>query len=230
MAMTAAEMTAAEMTTCSACKVQLGCFLLGNDRFLLENVMSVTNLLFPNQYRRKVLAFLVLNPHVSIHLRELARLTGASPGTLKKELDLLVGADLLSREKSGNQIKFSANLDHPLYETLRELMRKTAGLHDVLASALQPLVDQIEVAFVFGSMAQATESSHSDIDLLVIGDATFGQIINATYDAQTTLGREINPKVMSRSEWSRKWREGNSFVTDIVSKPKIFIVGSENDL
>jgi len=192
--------------------------------------MSITELLFPNQYRRKVLAFLMLNPHLSVHLRELARLTGASPGTLKKELDSLVGAGLLNREKSGNQIKFSANVDHPVYATLSELIRKTAGLHDVLAGALQPLVDQLEVVFVFGSVAQATESSASDIDLLVIGDVTFGQIIDALYEAQTILGREVNPKVMSRQEWVRKRQEANAFVSDIVSKPKIFIVGSDDDL
>lgn len=192
--------------------------------------MSVTELLFPNQYRRKVLAFLILNPHLSVHLRELARLTGASPGTLKKELDSLVGAGLLNREKSGNQMKFSANVDHPIYATLSELIRKTAGLHDVLAGALQPLADRLQVAFVFGSVAKATETSSSDIDLLVVGDVTFGQIIDALYEAQTVLGREINPKVMSRDEWAHKRWEGNTFVTEIISKPKIFIVGSDDDL
>jgi len=143
---------------------------------------------------------------------------------------LLVSADLIRSQKSGNQIKFSANTAHPVYPALSELIRKTTGLHDVLANAVQPLADRLEVVFVFGSMAKSTETSQSDIDVLVIGDITFGQINNALYEAQSALAREINPKVMSRAEWTRKRQEGHPFVTEIVSKPKLFIVGSEHDL
>lgn len=192
--------------------------------------MSVSDLLFPNQYRRKVLACLLMNPEKWVHLRELARLTGASPGSLKKELDTLTAAGLLASRKIGNLTQFSANTLHPVYPELSGLIRKTTGLHDVLASALQPLGEQIDVAFVFGSVASTTETTHSDVDVMVIGDVTFGQVVNTIYDAQITLGREINPKVMTRNEWQVKQREGNTFVAELLSKPKIFVVGTADDL
>jgi predicted nucleotidyltransferase len=192
--------------------------------------MSVSDLLFPNQYRRKVLALLLMNPQKWLHLRELARLTGASPGTLKKELDALQAVGLLRSQKMGNQTQFSANADHPVYPELAGLISKTTGLHDVLATALQPLAGLVEVAFVFGSMARSSETAQSDVDVMVIGDATFGQVVNALYDAQTTLAREINPKVMTRAEWQAKQGEQNTFVKELLSKPKLFVVGTENDL
>ncbi len=192
--------------------------------------MSVSDLLFPNQYRRKVLALLLMRPHKWVHLRELARLTGASPGTLKKELDALLAAGLLSSQKVGNQTQFSANEAHPVYPELSGLIRKTTGLHDLLANALQPLAELVEVAFVFGSMARATETSHSDVDVMVIGNATFGQVVNALYDVQNTLAREINPKVMTRSEWQSKRAEANTFVQELLDQPKIFLMGAANDL
>lgn len=192
--------------------------------------MSVSELLFPNQYRRKVLALLMLNPQRWLHLRELARLTGTSPGTLKKELDALTSVGLLKLQKVGNQTQFSANTEHPVFPELSALVRKTTGLRDVLALALAPLASQIEVAFVFGSMAKATEGPQSDVDLLLIGNATFGQVANAVYDAQLVLARDINPKVMSRVEWSEKKNAQNVFVQELMDKPKIFIVGSEHDL
>ncbi len=192
--------------------------------------MSVSELLFPNRYRRKVLALLMLNPQRWLHLRELARLTGASPGTLKKELDALTSVGLLKLQKVGNQTQFSANTENPVFPELSALVRKTTGLRDVLALALAPLASQIEVAFVFGSMAKATEGPQSDVDLLLIGDATFGQVANAVYDAQLVLAREINPKVMNRVEWSEKKNAQNVFVQELMDKPKIFIVGSENEL
>ena len=190
----------------------------------------MSDLLFPNQYRRKVLALLLMNPQKWLHLRELARLTGASPGTLKKELDALVEVGLLKLQKVGNQTQFTANTEHPVYSDLSGVISKTTGLRDVLAAALEPLTTQIEVAFVFGSVAKTTEGAQSDVDVLVIGEATFGQVVTAVYDAQLTLAREINPKVMSRAEWSEKKKAQNVFVQELMSKSKIFIVGSENDL
>ncbi len=201
-----------------------------NNRFLIGNILSVSELLFPNQYRRKVLALLMLNPQRWLHLRELARLTGASPGTLKKELDALTSVGLLKLQKVGNQTQFSANMEHPVFPELSALVRKTTGLRDVLALALAPLAAQIEVAFVFGSMAKATEGPQSDVDLLLIGNATFGQVANAVYDAQLVLARDINPKLMSRVEWSEKKNAQNVFVQELMDKPKIFIVGSEHEL
>lgn len=192
--------------------------------------MSASSLLFPNQYRRKVLALLLMNPQRWIHLRELARLTATSPGTLKKELSALVDAGLLKAQAVGNQTQFAANTDHPVYPELSGLIRKTTGLRDLLAAALQPLSGQVAVVFVFGSVARSTETAQSDVDLMVIGDASFGEVINAIYEAQANLGREINPKVMSRAEWSAKKREQNPFVQELLSKPKLFIVGGEDDL
>jgi predicted nucleotidyltransferase len=192
--------------------------------------LTLSDLLFPNQYRRKVLALLMMNPQKWLHLRELARLTGASAGTLKKELDALMAVGLLRLQRVGNQTQFSANVDHPVFPELSGLVRKTIGLRDVLTLALEPLSSQIEVAFVFGSMAKATEGPQSDVDLLVIGEATFGQVANAVYDAQLALAREVNPKVMSRGEWSEKKNAQNVFVKELMDKPKIFIIGSEHEL
>jgi len=192
--------------------------------------MSVSDLLFPNQYRRKVLALMLMNPHKWVHLRELARLTNASPGTLKKELDALVTSGLLKLQKVGNQSQFSSNTDHPVFPELSALIRKTIGLQDVLVNALQTVAADIEVAFVFGSMAKATDTSHSDVDLLIIGNATFGHVVNALFESQATLGREINPKVMTRKEWLAKKMEHNAFVGEIAKQPKLFLIGTEHDL
>lgn len=192
--------------------------------------MSLSDLLFPNQYRRKVLALLMLNPQKWLHLRELARLTKASPGTLKKELDALLAVGLLKLRRVGNQTQFCANAEHPVFPELSGLIRKTTGLRDVLMLALEPLSAQLEVAFVFGSMASSTDGPQSDVDLLVIGEVTFGQVVNAVYDAQLALAREINPKVMSRAEWTDKKYAQNVFVQELMDKPKIFIVGSEHEL
>lgn len=196
----------------------------------MKTTASISDLLFPNQYRRKVLGLLLMRPDQQIHLRELARVIGAAPGTLKKELDALCEAGLLRAERVGNQVRFCANTAHPVFPELQALIRKTIGLADALRLSLAPLAGRIDAAFIFGSMASGTESAGSDIDLMVVGDAGFAEIVDATYAAQATLGREINPKVMSASEWQAKKAERNAFLQDVLNKPRIMLIGDADAL
>lgn len=196
----------------------------------MKTKAALSDLLFPNQYRRKVLGLLLMRPDQQIHLRELARVIGAAPGTLKKELDALCEAGLLRAERVGNQVRFCANTAHPVFPELQALIRKTIGLADALRLSLAPLAGRIDAAFVFGSMASGTESAGSDIDLMVVGDAGFAEIVDATYAAQATLGREINPKVMSASEWQAKKAERNAFLQDVLNKPRIMLIGDADAL
>lgn len=187
---------------------------------------DLSDLLFPNQYRRKVLALLLMQPDQKVHLRELARQTQAAPGTLKKELDALCRVGLLTSERVGNQVQFQANPSHPVFAELQALIRKTTGLADVLRLALQPLGEQVALAFVFGSMASGSAHAGSDVDLLVVGSASFAQVVQATYAVQAQLGREINPKVMTPAEWATQRAQGQPFVQELLAKPRILLIGA----
>ena len=163
-------------------------------------------------------------------MREIARLTQTVAGTMSKELDRLHKSGLLEQHRVGNQVQFCANQQHPVYPELSGLLRKTIGLADVLALALTSELSRIKVAFVFGSVANSTDTATSDIDVLVIGPVDFGSVVNRLFDAQQTLHREINPKVYSVDEWRTKHQADSSFVRDVISKPKIFLIGTQHDL
>jgi len=191
---------------------------------------SASELLFPLQYRGKALALLLLQPQRRLHVREIARLTGTVAGTMNKELDRLQRAGLLEKHRVGNQLQFCANQQHPVFPELSALLRKTIGLADVLTLALMPAADRITVAFVFGSVARAGDTATSDVDVLIIGRVAFGEAINLLYDAQADLQREINPKVFSPEEWTASLVAQSSFVQDVLSKPKLFLIGAQCDL
>lgn len=191
--------------------------------------MSLTSLLFTD-YRRKVLALLLLHPEQQYHQREIARMTGTVSGTLSRELAKLVEAGLLLKVAIGNQMHYRANRQCPVFEELASILRKTSGLADVLGEALLPLAAQIECAFVFGSMASGKASAASDIDLMLIGDADFAEVIRVLYPLQERLGREINPKTYRRAEWHALAKQQGAFIREILIKPKLFVMGSEADL
>lgn len=177
-----------------------------------------------------MLALLLLNPGRSLHVREIARMTGTTAGTLNKELSRLQAAGLLTRERVGNQLRYTADTSHPIFPELAGLLRKTVGMAEVLADALTDLSDRIDVAFVFGSMARGTEVARSDVDLMVIGEADFGAVIDAIVPAEQTLARDVNPKVFSRSEWRARVRSKDDFALNVMAQPKIFLMGGEREL
>ena len=181
------------------------------------------------QTRAATLSALLLHPQTSLHVRELARITGASAGSLHRELRALADLGLLIRQEVGRQVHYRANTESPIFPELAGLLRKTAGLADVLREALEQLGAKVKLAFVFGSMAAGTERSGSDVDLMVLGSAGFGDLARALAAAQSTLRREVNPTVMSPSEFARNLARGDGFARSVVDGARIWVKGSEDD-
>ena len=189
----------------------------------------LASLLF-GTYRQRVLGLLLLNPERSYYVREIARLTDTAAGTLHKELARLAGVGLLVRESVGNQVRYSANRDCPVFEELASILRKTSGLVDVLAEALSSVENQISLAFVFGSLARGEPQSSSDVDVKLVGSIGFADAVRVLHPVQETLRREINPVVYSLDEFHRRIASDDSFIREVLSKPRLFIVGNENEL
>ena len=104
------------------------------------------------------------------------------------------------------------------------------GIHDAIRSALAPLESEIQVAFVYGSVAQQTERASSDIDLMVLGNVEFTEIVSALSSVQKALAREINPTVFPVSEFQSKVKSGNHFLRNVMKAKKLFVLGSDREL
>jgi predicted nucleotidyltransferase/DNA-binding HxlR family transcriptional regulator len=187
---------------------------------------SIAHFLF-GQTRSAVLGALLLRPETALHVRELARLTGASPGSLHRDLRALADLGLLVRQEVGRQVHYRANVESPVFEELAGLLRKTAGLVDVLRKVLAPMAAKIDQAFVYGSMASGEAHTHSDVDLMIIGSVGFTDVVLALSDAQKTLRREVNPTVLTPQELAQKLRQKNGFVAQVWRGPKLWVIGHE---
>ena len=149
---------------------------------------SLPSLLFP-EYRRRVLGLLLLRPDEALHGREIARRTGLAAGTITRELTRLAEVGLLKREKRGNQQLYSADTAGPIFAELASILRKTSGMADVLIEALAPLAPKLRLAFVFGSVALGRETAGSDADLILVGFASFREVVELLFPVQATLGK-----------------------------------------
>jgi predicted nucleotidyltransferase len=114
---------------------------------------------------------------------------------------------------------------------LRSIVLKTVGLAEPLRGALKPLSSSIRAAFVYGSVAKASDRAASDIDLLIISDAlTYGEVFSALERAAKTLGRRVNPTVYTSAEFTKRSSQENAFVTRVLEQPKVWIIGGDDDL
>lgn len=190
---------------------------------------DISSLLF-GKTRRAILSLLYGHPEESYYLRQIVRIVGFGLGAVQREVKLLTDAGIIRRRTSGHQVYFQANTDSPVFKELKSLITKTVGIGDTLHTALSSFNDRIRVALVYGSVARGEENQRSDIDLLVIGDITFTEVVKALRSAQETLGREINPTVYPEEEFRSRVSEGHYFIQNVLNGPKIFVIGDEDDL
>ena len=163
-----------------------------------------------------------------LHVRELARRSGLHEATVRQELRKLKGLDLVFERRDGNRVYYRANTHHPLYVDIHQIVIKTIGLVDIFRPKLSH--KDIHIAFIFGSITTGKEKSHSDIDLMVIGKIGLRKLISLLSGLSEQVGREINPHVMTESEYSKRVKSKDHFATHVLDGPKLFIVGTENDL
>jgi len=190
---------------------------------------DVSTLLF-GKARRAILSLLYGHPEESYYLRQIVRMVGFGLGTVQREVRLLTEAGIITQRRSGHQVYFRANTDSPVFKERASLITKTTGIGDTLRAALSPFNECIKVALVYGSVARGDESRGSDIDLLIIGEITFAELVKVLRSAQETLGREINPTVYPVEEFRSRVSEGHYFIQNVLDGPKIFVIGDENEL
>lgn len=162
------------------------------------------------------------------HLRELARRSGLALRTVQQELARLVKVGLVTARRDGNRVYYQANQENPVYGDLRNIVIKTAGLAGVLQQALQ--VPEIELVFVFGSVAAGKAEPRSDVDLLIIGTVGLRRVAQLLSGCSERLGREINPHVMTKEEFGRRKHGADHFVSSVLGSPRLFVIGSEDEL
>lgn len=179
--------------------------------------------------RSAVLALLFSNADRSFHHREIVRRVKTGSGAVQKELALLTTTGLTVRRRVGNQVHYQANSASSIFPELKSLIHKTSGIAEILKKALSPLSDRISVAFVYGSFAKGTETAHSDIDVMIVGEATFSEVVVHLGEAQDELGREISPSVYPMEEFVSKLSTGHNFLSTVIDEPKIFLIGNQSD-
>lgn len=192
--------------------------------------MSIATALF-SESQSRVFRWLFGQPGRAFHLSELRRLTGLGSASLQRELNRLAEAGLVRSERIGNLRRFQANPQSPVYNELIGLTRKTIGIEPMLREALLPLVPRLKTAWIYGSVARQTDTSQSDIDVMLIGEnLLLGDILECLVPLEAQLGRKINPTCYAPADFARRRAEPDSFVNRILAQPILLLIGDLDEL
>ena len=191
---------------------------------------SLGNALFTTTQQR-TLGYLFGQPTRSFFANELINLTGSGSGAVQRELKRLVESGLVTVRQIGNQKHFQANPAAPIFNELCSIVQKTFGLALPLREVLAPLDDQIQAAFVYGSLAKQRDTAGSDVDIMIISDSlSYADVMATLAELEQRIGRQVNPSIYSHRELTTRLRENNAFVTRVMAQPKIWLKGKEHDL
>ena len=190
--------------------------------------MSLLSDIFSSRVRAEYFRIFFGINYNEYHLREIERQAGLAIGTVRQEAKKLEKLGLILKRVDGNRTYYQANINHPLFLTLHNLVLQTSGLVDVFKKSL--IDEKILFAFIFGSIASGTENSESDIDLFVIGNLGLRDLSKMIKKPAVILKREINPHIMPVLEFHKRIKEKEHFVSNVINTPKLMIIGNENDL
>ncbi len=179
--------------------------------------------------KQRVMALLFGQPDRRFATMELIGLARSGSGAVQRELDRFVASGLVTVTLVGRQKLYGANHESPIYEQLRDIVEKTAGIADVLRTALAPISAVLQFAVLYGSVAKETDRATSDIDvLLVADDLTLEDVFAALQPAEARLGRRVSPTVYTADEFQRRRKARQPFLTKLLTGKHVVLLGSED--
>ncbi len=191
---------------------------------------SIGDALFTKTQQR-VLGLLFGQPARRFYTNDIMRRVAMGRGTVRRELDRLVAAGLLLTMRDGNQLYYQANPDSPVFAELCAMVRKTFGVAEAIRAALMPLDDRIQLAFVYGSLAQSRDTATSDIDVLLVGEAlAYSDVMDLLLPLESSLMRPLHPTLYTPAEFAAKRAQGGSFLRRVMQQPKLWVKGCDDDL
>ncbi len=169
--------------------------------------------LIASKTRIKLLTRFFFNPLAKSYLRELAKEFNVSTNSVREELNQLTRTKLLTSKKSGRQVHYMANQEHPLYPELKSIVSKVMGIDQVLDSIVKRLGD-LESAYLIDDYAEGKDTGI--IDLLLVGDIDQYHLNDLSRKTERYIKRKIRSLVLSRDEY-------NDILPKLEKRPRVLI-------
>jgi len=194
----------------------------------MDKTNNILKTLFSSVVRINILSHFFMHPGEGYYIRQLEKILNKPVSNIQKELVKLEKINLLSSSIEGNQKRYMLKNEFPLYDELRNIFIKTTGLSDLIRDSLNS-IKKIELVFIYGSFARGGETFQSDIDLMIVGNASDILINKSIKKVEKQINRIINYSIYSKDEVEKRIGDNDNFIKTILEAPIILIIGNKND-
>jgi DNA-binding transcriptional ArsR family regulator len=163
-------------------------------------VVYALNMVIPSRTRVDILVKLFLNPGLKAYLRELASEFQVSTNAVRVELNHLTEHKILKSERSGRNVYYRANTDHPLFPELFSMVRKITGVDEVVRSVVDRL-GNLEAAYLVGDYARGVDTGV--IDVVLVGDIDKVQLDDFAQKTEAYIQRKIRSLILNSEEFEQ---------------------------
>ncbi len=161
--------------------------------------------LISSKTRIKLLLKFFLNSNTTAYLRSLESEFGESTNAIRLELNRLEEAGMLSSFVEGNKKMFRANINHPLFKEVHNILLKTLGLDQIVQTVIERL-GEVDQVFLVGDFAKGLDSQI--IDLVFVGEIDKTYLINLVDRAEELVKRKIRYLIYRPSEFLASYKNG----------------------
>lgn len=189
---------------------------------LLENII-------PSKVRRKILQLFYHHPDNTYYLREVVRQVNEEVNAVKRELDILHDAKVLSRERRTNKVFYVLNKNYLLYDEFLRIFTKTSLLSEQVTTNISRL-GKVKYIAVSTKYSKKTPIKDDEIYVLFVGIIVVPEVETIMNEARKEFGWDINYTVMSEEELKFRKKNNDPFIWKFLKQPKVMFVGLEEDL
>ncbi|MHB8719210.1 MAG: nucleotidyltransferase domain-containing protein [Candidatus Dormibacteria bacterium] len=188
--------------------------------------------LFGSDTLPQVLSLVVTAADADLTAREVSRRLDTNLESTQRALRRLAEAGVIRPARRGRELRYTLQRDDAVaLRDLRATAHRLSGMGEELRErAAQLPRGAVEAAFIFGSMAAGTERPESDFDLFVLGSGRVHDLADFTWRWSQRLQRDVVPIVRTRAALAAGLAEGASFYRNVLTGPKLFLIGSPADL
>jgi DNA-binding transcriptional ArsR family regulator len=183
--------------------------------------------LFSSKTRVDILRLLFSNPDGRYYVRQIAREIRRDISGIKRELDNLDKAGLLTSEKFGNLRYYTVNKSAVIYAEIKSIIAKTVGVQGPIARSLAAL-GGLRQAWMYSMNSHPPGEGAGPIPVLIVGGVDLSALNEAVTQLEGELGREINYTVFDEAEFLRRRAEADPFLTELFVGRNVLLIGRDD--
>jgi hypothetical protein len=157
--------------------------------------------LITSKTRIKMLLKFFTNSTATAYLRGLAEEFDESTNSIRHELNNLSKAGYIISKENGRTIEYRANVSHPLYNEIKNLVHKYLGIDQIIENIIHKL-GELKSAYLIGDYAMGKDTG--TIELLLVGDINKEYLQNLVTKAKALINRDIRAKQVTEDEFNQR--------------------------